>query len=212
MKSLTLLFCLFAVTTKTWAHPVIYQDGWAISSSNMPQYSNNYVHYSVTPRLALGPEHWRFSQGDAHTELGLLKANALLWRQNKEDSQANVYLHSGLGAADQEFASRGTKGVWLAGLEADWETRSLYTSWKHLEFHGPRGLDLSMTQGRIGFSPVMAKFTDLQTWFMLQGMVIRDVEPKLMLTPMLRFFYHNVLWEVGSSTRGDWMLNLMVHY
>ena len=47
---------------------------------------------------------------------------------------------------------------------------------------------------------------------MLQGMVIDDVNEKLMLTPLLRFFYHNVLWEIGSSTRGDWMLNLMVHY
>jgi hypothetical protein len=207
-----LILCLLFASASALAHPVIYQGGWALSSSNMPEFSNNYVHYSFTRRLAVGPEHWRFTQGDANTELGLLKANGLLWRHNGEDSQANLYFHSGAGVADQEFAPRGTKGVWLAGVEADWETRRLYTSWKHLEFHGPRGLDLSMTQGRVGFSPVLADFTSLQTWFMLQGMVIRDVRPTVILTPMVRFFYHNVLWELGSSTRGDWMLNLMVHY
>jgi hypothetical protein len=47
---------------------------------------------------------------------------------------------------------------------------------------------------------------------MLQGMYTPDVDRKVMLTPLLRFFYHNVLWEMGSSTRGEWMLNFMVHY
>jgi hypothetical protein len=69
-----------------------------------------------------------------------------------------------------------------------------------------------MTQARVGFSPKMADFKDLQTWVMLQGMYTPDVDRKVMLTPLLRFFYHNVLWEMGSSTRGEWMLNFMVHY
>jgi hypothetical protein len=29
---------------------------------------------------------------------------------------------------------------------------------------------------------------------------------------MVRFFYHNILWEMGASVKGSWMLNLMVHY
>ena len=67
-------------------------------------------------------------------------------------------------------------------------------------------------QVRVGLSPVKALFENLQTWFIVKGMVIQNVEDRVMITPMLRFFYQNVLWEMGSSTRGDWMLNLMVHY
>jgi hypothetical protein len=95
----------------------------------------------------------------------------------------------------------------LIGAEADWETRVLYSSFKHYQFQ-----NVAMTQARLGFSPRTAPFEDLQTWFMVQAMVIRDIRDEVLVTPMLRFFYHNVLWELGSSTRGDWMLNLMVHY
>src|SRR5690606_31155240 len=123
------------------------------------------------------------------------------------DYQSNVYLHGGIGFEDQEFQKKQTRGAWLLGVEADWETRVLYTSLKFNQFN-----DFNMTQARVGFSPVIADFKSLQTWFMIQAMVIDDLNETVMITPMLRFFYHNVLWEVGSSTRGDWMLNLMVHY
>ena len=32
------------------------------------------------------------------------------------------------------------------------------------------------------------------------------------ITPLLRFFYKNVLWEIGSSLQSDFYLTLMVHY
>lgn len=32
------------------------------------------------------------------------------------------------------------------------------------------------------------------------------------ITPLLRFFYKNVLWEIGSSLQNDFYLTLMVHY
>lgn len=207
MRFLILLFLCF----KAFAHPVIYQGGYVINSSNMPDYSNNYVLYSFDTKWAIGLEHWRFSKDELNTEAGFLKLNHLLLRKNGEDYQANIYLHGGLGGVDQEWGPRGTHGIYQAGIEADWETRKLYTSLKHYEFHSPSKLDMSMTQARLGISPILADFKNLQTWFMVQGMVIDEVNERLMITPMVRFFYHNVLWEMGSSTRGEWMLNLMVH-
>jgi hypothetical protein len=206
------LFLALTFSLKTLAHPVIYQDGLALSSSNMPDYSENYLFYSFTNRFSTGLNHWRFTHNDQNTEFALAKINHLLWRRNTEHSQANIYLHGGVGVVDQEWDNRGTREAYLGGIEADWETRSLYSSLKHYQFHTPAFLNLHTTQARVGFSPLMAGFKDLQTWFMLQAMHISDVQEKIMLTPMLRFFYHNVLWEIGSSTRGDWMLNLMVHY
>lgn len=205
MKTLIFFICML-FSFGAIAHPVIYQDGWALSSSNMPDYSNNYVMYSFTNRFAVGVDHWRFTKDDENNETGLLKLNHLLWRRNGEDSQANVYLHGGVGIEDQEWDQKQTRGAYLLGAEGDWETRTLYTSFKYYQFK-----DTSVTQGRVGFSPKIADFNSLQTWFMVQGMLIDDLEETVMITPMLRFFYQNVLWEIGSSTRGDWMLNLMVH-
>lgn len=203
-----IITALLFITFKVSAHPVIYKDGFAVSSANMQDYSNNYVMYSFTNRFAAGVEHWRFGKDDRHNnDLGLAKFNGLLWRHNGDDSQANLYFHSGIGVEDREIGEKETRVTGLVGLEADWETRVLYTAVKHYQFQ-----NTYVSQARVGFSPRTAPFDDLQTWFMLQGMVIKDIEDEVMITPMLRFFYHNVLWEIGSSTRGDWMLNLMVHY
>lgn len=204
-KLLIALSILFSLNLQ--AHPVIYKDGFAISSSNMPDYSNNYVMYSFSNKFAVGIDHWRMTKKDQNNEMGLLKLNHLLWRHNGEDSQANIYLHAGLGVEDQEIGQKRTRGTGMAGIEADWETRVLYTAIKHYQFQ-----NTYVSQARVGFSPKETPFNELQTWFMLQGMMIGDIKETVMITPMVRFFYHNVLWEMGSSTRGEWMLNLMVHY
>lgn len=207
-----MLFILLLYSIGAWSHPVIYQDGFAVSSSNMASYSDNYIMYSFTNRTAAGLNHWRFTNEDKNTEMGLLKLNHLVWRRNTSDSQANLYLHGGFGVVDNEIKKRGTRENYMAGIEGDWETRILFTSLKHYQFHTPGLMDLSMTQGRVGFSPKLADFKSLQTWLMLQGMYASDIDRRVAITPLVRFFYHNVLWEMGSSTRGEWLLNFMVHY
>lgn len=213
MKRIILSLLLLIFHTQASAHPVIYEGGWVISSSNMQEYSNNFIGHSLTSNFALGLNHWRFGMGDNKKEGEMVKLNHLLWRKNGLDSQANVYLHGGLGALKDSSGQGADWDSWgLLGVEADWETRVLYTSIKHFQFHTPHGIDIPMTQGRVGFSPKLAGFNELQTWFMVQGMVIGGVQDELMITPMMRFFYHNILWEIGASTQGEWMLNLMVHY
>lgn len=194
------------------SHPVIYEGGKVISSFNMASYSDNQALYSITSKWAAGLNHWRFTRGVKNTEMGLARLNRLLWRHNGEDSQANLYLLSGFGMVDSEIERKGTREVYMGGFEADWETRTLYTALKYYHFSSPALTDISMTQARIGFSPFESGFENLQSWFMVQAMIMPKVEPTVIITPMLRFFYKNVLWEMGSSTRAEWMLNLMVHY
>ena len=208
MKILLFFFLFFSF--RVFSHPVIYKGGWVLSSMNMSELSNNYVMYSFTQKLSFGLEHWRFShsnhQPTHHNEFGFLKLNYLLYRSNNEDSQLNLYFHGGAGSVDLEFPEDKNSLGLLSGLEGDWETRDLYVSGKYLQFN-----DTFLSQMRFGLSPRKASFEELQTWFMLQGMVFGDIKDSVMITPMLRFFYHNVLWEMGSSTRGEWMLNLMTH-
>ena len=200
------------MTFSAYAHPVIYKEGIVVSSSNMPVYSDNQLMYSWSNRWASGLNHWRFTKEENNTDMAFLKTNYLLYRYNGESSQGNIYLHGGVGVVDSEIEKRQTNEAYMTGFEADWETRTLYTALKHYYFTSPKVTDISMTQLRIGFSPYEAAFDQLQSWFMLQAMYMPDVDKEIIITPLLRFFYKNVLWEVGSSTRGEWMLNIMVHY
>lgn len=202
---------VFLISQSALAHPVIYEGGKVFSFSNMPSYSDNQALYSLTPKIAAGLNHWRFTKDERNTEFGFARLNYLLKRINGEDSQANIYLLSGVGMVDSEIGSRATEEAYMGGVEMDWETRTLYTSLKHYQFASPEVTDIGMTQARIGFSPVEANFEQLQTWFMVQAMYMGEVDQTVTVTPFLRFFYQSVLWELGSSTRGEWMLNLMVH-
>lgn len=193
------------------AHPVIYKDGIVVSSSNMQSYSDNQLMYSWSNRWASGLNYWRFTKDDANTEMVFAKTNYLLHRYNGETSQANIYLHGGVGLADSEIEHKATNEAYMAGIEADWETRTLYSSIKYYYFTSPQVTDISMTQARIGISPYEAGFDQLQTWFMVQAMYMPVSSREVTITPLVRFFYKNVLWEMGSSTRGEWLLNFMVH-
>lgn len=209
MKFLTLI-ALF-VTGSLHAHPVIFEGGTVVSSSNMEGYSDNQILYSYSSKWAAGVNHWRFTKGNENTEMGLARLNHLLWRKNGEDFQSNIYLLSGIGVIDSEIDKRRTEEVYMAGIEVDWETRNLFAALKHYQFASPRVSDLAMTQGRLGFSPKETPYDQLQTWFMVQAMYTGDIDRTVSITPLVRFFYHNVLWEMGASSRGEWLLNLMVH-
>lgn len=203
---------LLLINLEAYAHPVIYKGGTMIGSQNMEMFSDNQVNYSFHQRWATGLNLWRFNNEDGTTtQFGFARLNHLLKRWNSNFSQANIYLSSGLGAADTSGENSSSKGAYLLGAEADWETRTLFTSIKYYSFNSPSLTSVSMTQGRIGYSPYEADFDKLQTWVMLQGMYMGEVEKTLVVTPLLRFFYNNVLWEVGSSLRSEWFLNFMVH-
>ncbi len=210
IKVVCLLALIFSLPS--FSHPVIYKEGTVVSSSNMKSYSDNQLMYSWSNRWASGLNHWRFTKDESNTDLAFLKTNYLLYRYNGEFSQGNIYVHGGFGVADSEIEKRQTNEAYMTGVEMDWETRTLYTSLKYYYFTSPKVTDISMTQARIGFSPYEAGFDQLQSWFMVQVMYMPDVEKEAIITPLLRFFYKNVLWEIGSSTRAEWMLNIMVHY
>ena len=173
MKLLVLLLAILSVTT-VHAHPVIFEGGTVMSSSNMESYSDNQILYSFDNRWAAGANHWRFTRDGENTEMGLGRLNHLLWRKNGEDFQSNIYLSGGVGVIDSEIGRRKTSEVYMGGVEVDWETRKLFTSLKHYQFSSPAVTDLSMTQARIGFSPKETDFDQLQTWFMLQVLFLKQ--------------------------------------
>ena len=209
---MALIFGVFLslFSLSSWAHPVIYQEGWVLSQMSMKDMTDTNVAYSLSHRWALGYQYFRLQDAQGQEDqFNLFKVNHLLTRFNGKDSQANIYLHSGLGHA--KYQQHNNRLGWMGGVEADWETRTLFTSLKYLHY-GTSQTDHPVVVGRVGFSPFKADFNSLQSWVMLQVWSDPVTSRELKVTPLLRFFYQNVLWEMGASTKGDMMLNLMVHY
>jgi hypothetical protein len=195
------------------AGPISYQGGWMLSTMNKPD--------SVNWQLSYSPKHW-FSIGADYTydqmsgpqvdpkNYGLIRSNILLKRWNEIDSQGNLYIFGGFGGLR---AGQTSSSAWLVGIDADWETRELYTAAK-ATYMGSEKFDSStMYQARIGLAPYLTKFENLHTWVILQVQYYSEApEEKINITPLMRFYIENVLWELGVSAKGTWLFNTMVHF
>ncbi len=202
-------FVLLLFPVLAWSHPVIYQDGTMLSNMNMDDMTEAGIFYSFTHKWAAGAEYWRLQdETGAEQELQLARLNHLAWRYNGPASQANVYLISGIGRAEDDVNEN--RLGWLGGLETDWETREYFVSAKYAHL-ASADFDTGLWVGRIGYSPIIADFDSLQAWVMLQAWHDPVTARETKITPLLRFFYKNVLWEMGSSTKGDMFLNWMIH-
>ena len=105
------------------ARPVSYPTGWTTMLVNNGFINSAHIHYSPTAKTSLGYkfEYWR----DNDFTLNAVQMNNLLKRWNNKDSQANLYLKSGIGAAHQDGD---TDIVGFTGIAADWEDRRYFIS------------------------------------------------------------------------------------
>lgn len=195
------------------AGPISYEGGWMFSTENQPDSINWQLSYSLKPWFSLGADYsYDKMEGTAvePKSYGLVRGNFLLKRWNELDSQANIYLYGGVGGVKSGDINA---PAWLAGLEADWETRKYYTSAKAQLLDSDKFKSQYMFQGRIGLAPYLTKFENLHSWVILQVQYFPDaLEEKLKVSPVMRFYIDNVLWELGVSARGTWSFNTMVHF
>jgi len=208
MKSFVLAFALLALTPKvSLAHPVIYQGGSVYWGTFTPQVNIQRLSYSVTPKLAVEAHSNRFKSIDNYQDyqLGL---NVLIKKWLNVDSQANIYVGAYAGYYKNEISNGFTYQGMLMG---DWESRSLYTAASIDSYISEDDIKLRYTH-RVGVAPYKAEMGELQSWLVLKLDYFKAMDDRVMVTPMLRFFYNNVLWEIGSSIQGDFFLTLMVHY
>lgn len=166
------------------------------------------MNYTLTPHFAVGERTIRFVTTDGAKQFFVPEADFLISRWNNPDSQANIYAGGGYGA--QSFMNQ-TIGVAMANLAADWESRRYYLD---AEFQGLLAADsgnYNTAKFRAGFTPYLAEYNELSTWFILQFETMPSVENNPFLTPMIRLFYKNVLVELGADFQGNWMFNYMIH-
>ncbi|MGQ0645500.1 MAG: hypothetical protein ACT4O3_08415 [Elusimicrobiota bacterium] len=191
------------------AHPVSYKDALSVMTWNQPSSSDWLTTYTFLRRTAAAARYLRFETEEGQLRAYLPQVNHRLYRWNMPDAQANIYLSGGYGR--QELEDRvGAAG--LADIEADHESRRHLVAFKGSALFNSEGPNVWWWEARAGLAPYLSEFDEPSGWFIVAVQHNPQMEPDVNVVPMIRMFYHNVLGELGAGSRGDWALNLMVHF
>lgn len=191
------------------AHPVNFKEAIAV----MPGYSVNRneieVNYTFDTKEAFALNFIDTDLKKGNAKFYLPQYNYKLYRKNELESQTNVYGMLGAGVADHidesMFAGR-------AALQADYETRRIYTLFGAERLQSEEGVGLTSLRYRLGFAPYLADFSGFHTWLIAQVDYTPEMHNEWTASPLLRFFYDTYLLETGFTHRGDFMVSAILHF
>ena len=194
-----LLLALGCLTsTVTVARPVSYAGGWTVIEESDRQSSSVLLHYTPAHQWSIGPR--VEVNRDDNFALYSAQPTWLAKRWFGADYQGNLYFFGGVGIAsgingnkrDDRFATYG-------GVMADWETRSLFVSYRARYLDASHFGEQYMQAARVGFAPYEGDTGDLHTWLMLE-IDHRPSDPdSVTATPLVRFFKGALLVEAGYN-------------
>lgn len=211
-KTFLTAFILFASIATANARPVSYPGGITSMVMNNGDRNSWHVHYSPTAKYSLGLLN-EYQRNEDYL-LSALQGNYLVKRWNEKDSQANIYLKTGIGAAHAFSGDQDgdTNPAAFAGVAADWENRRFFTSYEN-RYVEAGDIDNFYTQSaRVGVAPYVADYGSLHTWFMLEVDHKPNNDDKFTVTPLVRFFKGDNLVEAGVSDQGDVLFNWVYRY
>ena len=209
IKSVVIFFLLgtnfvcLPFSKSLFAHPVIWKNGWVITSQFNDLKNEFKAHYSLTNQWAIGLHGIQFNQTNNYV---MIQNNFLMKRWNASGSQGNFYVFTGFGGQLNE-----KDAMSHLGIQADWETRSIYTMIAINSYL--KDQPMYLISARLGISPYLTDYSGLSTWFIfkIDDTIIED-EHNLSILPMLRFFKDNILIEIGSNLKDKYLFTLMIHY
>ena len=180
------------------SRPVSYTGGYTIIGESDRQSSSVLLHYTPTYQSSVGPR-LEFNRDD-HFSLLSAHATRLAKRWFGSDHQGNLYFFGGAGIAsgidgnslDNRFAAYG-------GVIADWETRSLFTSYRARYVNASHFGRQFMQVARFGFAPYEGDTGALHTWVMLEIDHRPSDSDSITATPLLRLFKGPMLLEAGYN-------------
>ena len=165
--------------------------------------------YTVTPNYAFGIYAKQEEGGSKNMSTIGPQVNTLIKRWNLPEGQGNIFNMTGLGASTLEGKAHAS--VWTS-LLADYETRRVFTSYE-LRLMDAAGIETYAWQkARIGIAPYIGNYDDLHTWLMLQVDDHPAKDQTIVVTPLVRFFYHTTLVEAGYSSNHHAMFNWVLQF
>lgn len=213
MKILFVFTLLFSVLIPSaMSRPVSYPGGWTAILMNNGDAHSALFHYSPSAKYSIGlrSEYRR----DGEYSLTSLQMNNLLKRWNRKNSQANLYLQSGVGVAVSNTSVSGdqTEPAFFTGMAFDWETRRYFLSYENRYIEASDIDDFYMQNIRLGIAPYIAGFGSLHTWLMLEVEHDPEDEDTFTVTPILRLFKGVHLAEAGISSDNDLVFNWTIRF
>lgn len=194
-----LALAIFAVLgLDVQARPVSYTGGWTAILESDRQSTSVLAHYTPAHRWSVGPR----AEVNRDTDFALYTAHPtwLAKRWFGADYQGNVYLFGGLGISSGiNNNSLGNDTAVYGGVMADWETRSLFTSYRARYLDAGHFGDQFMQAARVGFAPYEGDTGDLHTWLMLEIDHRPEEDDPVTATPLLRLFKGPLLLEAGYN-------------
>jgi len=143
--------------------------------------------------------------------ISYVRLNYLVHRWNLDDAQANIYIWGGLGnATGNTFA--GSAFTQNAGLQADYETRRVYASFK-TDLQRSSDFSHRIDTLQLGLAPYRHEYGSVATWFLVQareytGGIHRGAETAV----LLRLFKGGVWVEAGVTNAGKLQAMAMFNF
>ncbi len=199
---------MILVVNPASAHPVSFEGGTMFMSSYSKDWIESDLNYTFSPTSSFGVSQYRITEEDDSRDY-LIPKFSKRFRKNSLDYQANLYLSAGLGA---RIDPNDTSLSELLGIQADYETRRIYTLGLAESIFDGDGEPRTHYQYRFGVAPYKGDFQDLSTWLIAQVDYRPYKTEELSVMPVVRFFYSNLLFEVGADFNGDLSTTLMVSF
>lgn len=192
------------------AHPVSYKGSTGLMGFHSPKLVHNQLNYSFKHWFAAGIHHYR-RPGLENRNATFASTNFLLKRWNGENLQANIYSVFGIGNSHLGPTDE-TSGLGL--LQFDIEDRDYYFLAKHIQIFNNERVDLEQSILRVGITPYVDEFDGLHSWLILEWQNTNFYDGKSIsdMTPFLRVFYRNLLFEIGQSFNGVTQFNYITHF
>ncbi|MFP4314087.1 MAG: hypothetical protein ACLFR0_07150 [Alphaproteobacteria bacterium] len=194
------------------ARPVSYPGGWTAMIMNNGDMNSLHLHYSPSARYSIGVR-TAYYRGDDYWHSGV-QLNNLVKRWNNPESQANLYLKSGVGVAYSDAGEYDgeIEPAAFTGIAADWEDRRYFVSYENRYLDAGDFDDHFMQSARVGIAPYIGDYGDLHTWLMLDVEHQPEEDNNFTVTPLVRFFKGVHLLEAGMNTNGEVLFNYVVRY
>ncbi len=209
------LFWLFSailiLANEILARPISYPGGWTIMQRNDFMRNSLHLHYTPSIKYSLGyrAEYWKRKKWQFHG----VQLNYLINRSNTSKSQTNFYLKNGVGLAFSNLNQNNLKPNLFSGFSIDWEDRRFFSSYENRINYNDSIQNFFSQKVRLGMAPYIGKYGDLHTWLMLQVEHLPHTKDNVFLTPILRVFKGDYLFEAGiNNSNKEFMFDFIKRF
>ena len=203
MKLLLVTNCICG---RAQARPVAFLGGWSLMNENRSHQNQLMGSYTIGREWSLGFHFSAFKDDEGQDSFFAPVLSYLVLRENEDRQQTNIYVTVGAGGLIPSNSKSNTVPAGILALDVDSETRTFYRALRYEVTRANDDRIYTYSRVRLGFAPYSAAVGGLHTWVLIQADYDKW-QRHSEITPLLRFFFQNMLWKTGVSLRGIFQFN-----